>query len=150
MDYQPWRFLEITPVISGLLINWLVCYFSRTLTWVPRPSRLDSNIFRQYATLFSNIGHYLTIFAIIRQYSTIFGNFRHYTTISDIIQHFSTFFENSTIFNIIWQYSTQILWKNVLVNNFYCRIMLRTSKRVAVHSGGGPNLGINWRIEIWL
>ena len=70
--------------------------------------------------------------------------------ISDIIQQYLTFFENSTIFDIIRQYSTifdiiqrnatffdrRIMLKNVAVHNFYCRIMSQMSKNVAVHSGG--------------
>ena len=46
----------------------------------------------------------------------------------------------STLFNIIRRNSTffdpQIMSKNVAVHNFCCQIMLRTSKKVAVHSRG--------------
>ena len=103
--------------------------------WIPR---LLST--KEYAALFGNIRHFSTIFDFFWK----FNNIRHYSTLFDNIQHYATIFDNIrhywTIFDIIRQYSTffdrRIMSKNVSVHNFYCRIMSRTSKNVAVHSGG--------------
>ena len=92
---------------------------------------------RQYPASFDNIRHFSTIFDIfwkfdnIRQYSTLFDNIWHYSTIFEIIWHNSTFFNRRK------------MSKNVAVYNFYCRIMSRTSKKVAVHSWGDLYVYLN-------
>ena len=113
--------------------------------FLERSPRLDREIFRQYSTMFDIIRQYLTLFGKIRYY---LAKFRHYSTISDITSQYSAFFNNiwhflKIIFHIIRHYSTLFdairhfsIAENVSVYNFYCWIMSRTSKRVAIHSGG--------------
>ena len=100
---------------------------------------------QHFSITFDIIWDYVTIFNIIRQYSTL-NNTQHYSKICGIIRHFSTIFNMFWKFNILFDkiqsnstfLDSGIKWKNVAAQEFYRSIMVRPSKKVAVHFLGEP------------
>ena len=106
---------QLLHTLSCLLYFVLLIPFAKTIKerspqTGPQHYSTIFDIIQQYLTTFNNIRHYSTIFAIfddIPHYSAIFNNIGHYLTIFSIFRAYLTFSENSTVFDIIQQYSTR-------------------------------------------